>query len=66
LSQRRAGGQAEVIPNADGARTTPSVVAFTRTVRGQAGRPRQAIRNRAATLYSGKRFIGRKWNEVTE
>src|SRR5690349_13486531 len=62
------GGQAEVIPNAEGARTTPSVVAFTddgqRLVRQVARR--QAILNAEATVYSAKRFIGRKWDEVTE
>jgi molecular chaperone DnaK len=62
------GGQAEVIPNAEGARTTPSVVAFTddgQRLVGQVAR-RQAILNPEATVYSTKRFIGRKWDEVTE
>jgi molecular chaperone DnaK len=62
------GGQAEVIPNAEGARTTPSVVAFTedgQRLVGQVAR-RQAILNPEATLYSVKRFIGRKWGEVDE
>src|SRR3954465_12883222 len=62
------GGQAEVIPNAEGARTTPSVVAFTedgQRLVGQ-GAKRQAILNPEATLYSVKRFIGRKWGEVDE
>jgi molecular chaperone DnaK len=62
------GGQAEVIPNAEGARTTPSVVAFTedgQRLVGQVAR-RQAILNPEATIYSAKRFIGRKWDEVTE
>ena len=62
------GGQAEVLPNAEGARTTPSVVAFTEDgerLVGQVAR-RQAILNPEATVYSAKRFIGRKWDEVTE
>src|SRR3954463_10766696 len=62
------GGQAEVIPNAEGARTTPSVVAFTddgQRLVGQVAK-RQAILNPEATVYSTKRFIGRKWDEVTE
>src|SRR5690348_1089103 len=60
------GGQAEVIPNAEGARTTPSVVAFTddgQRLVGQVAK-RQAILNPEATIYSAKRFIGRKWDEV--
>jgi molecular chaperone DnaK len=62
------GGQAEVIPNAEGARTTPSVVAFTddgQRLVGQVAK-RQAILNPEATIYSAKRFIGRKWGEVDE
>jgi molecular chaperone DnaK len=61
------GGYAEVIPNAEGLRTTPSVVAFTedgQRLVGQVAR-RQAILNPEATVYSTKRFIGRKWDEVT-
>src|SRR3954454_22981541 len=62
------GGQAEVIPNAEGARTTPSVVAFTEDGERLVGQvaKRQAILNPEATVYSSKRFIGRKWDEVTE
>src|SRR3954451_7015476 len=62
------GGQAEVIPNAEGARTTPSVVAFTNDGQRLVGQvaKRQAILNPEATIYSAKRFIGRKWDEVTE
>src|SRR6478609_8677695 len=62
------GGHAEVIANAEGARTTPSVVAFTddgQRLVGQVAR-RQAILNPEATIYSAKRFIGRKWGEVDE
>src|SRR3954454_11300216 len=62
------GGQAEVIPNAEGSRTTPSVVAFTEDGQRLVGQvaKRQAILNPEATLYSIKRFIGRKWGEVDE
>ena len=60
------GGQPSVIPNAEGARTTPSVVAFTdqgdRLV-GQLAR-RQAILNPKGTISSAKRFIGRRMEEV--
>jgi molecular chaperone DnaK len=62
------GGQAEVIPNAEGGRTTPSVVAFTddgQRLVGQVAK-RQAILNPEATIYSAKRFVGRKWGEVDE
>jgi molecular chaperone DnaK len=61
-------GEAEVIPNAEGGRTTPSVVAFTddeQRLVGQVAR-RQAILNPEATVYSVKRFMGRKWGEVDE
>jgi molecular chaperone DnaK len=61
------GGQAEVIPNAEGNRTTPSVVAFLDSgerLVGQMAR-RQAILNPKGTIYSAKRFIGRKYHEVT-
>jgi molecular chaperone DnaK len=62
------GGRAEIIPNAEGGRTTPSVVAFTEDAQrlvGQVAR-RQAILNPDATIYSAKRFIGRKWGEVDD
>ncbi|MDX6235023.1 MAG: molecular chaperone DnaK [Nocardioidaceae bacterium] len=61
------GSQPTVIPNAEGSRTTPSVVAFTDTgerLVGQLAR-RQAILNPKGTIYSAKRFIGRKYDEVT-
>src|ERR1700736_3651357 len=61
------GGQPIVIPNAEGSRTTPSVVAFTdqgERLVGQLAR-RQAILNPKGTIYSAKRFIGRKYDEVT-
>jgi molecular chaperone DnaK len=60
------GGQATVIPNAEGSRTTPSVVAFTdqgERLVGQLAR-RQAILNPKGTIYSAKRFIGRRYDEV--
>jgi len=60
------GGEPVVIPNSEGARTTPSVVAFTKTgerLVGQAAK-RQAVTNSANTIYSAKRFIGRKYSEV--
>jgi molecular chaperone DnaK (HSP70) len=62
------GGQAEVIPNAEGARVTPSVVAFTEDGQRLVGQvaKRHAILNPEATIYSAKRFIGRKWGEVDE
>jgi molecular chaperone DnaK len=68
VAATREGGRAEVIPNADGQRTTPSVVAFTEDGERLVGQvaKRQAILNPEATLYSVKRFIGRKWDEVTE
>src|SRR5690242_5680755 len=60
------GGQASVIPNAEGSRTTPSVVAFTEQgerLVGQLAR-RQAILNPKGTIYSAKRFVGRRYEEV--
>src|SRR5690242_8819333 len=59
-------GQPTVIPNAEGARTTPSVVAFTEQgerLVGQLAR-RQSILNPKGTIYSAKRFIGRRYEEV--
>ncbi len=62
------GGKPEVIPNAEGGRTTPSVVAFTEDGQRLVGAvaKRQAILNPEGTIYSAKRFIGRKWGEVDE
>jgi molecular chaperone DnaK len=59
-------GKPTVIPNAEGSRTTPSVVAFTpqgERLVGQLAR-RQAILNPKGTIYSAKRFIGRRYEEV--
>jgi molecular chaperone DnaK len=61
------GGHPTVIPNAEGSRTTPSVVAFTEQgerLVGQLAR-RQAILNPKGTIYSAKRFIGRRFDEVS-
>jgi molecular chaperone DnaK len=62
------GGEPSVIPNAEGSRTTPSAVAFTDSgerLVGQLAR-RQAILNPKGTIYSAKRFIGRRYEEVTD
>src|SRR6187397_1960867 len=62
------GGEPAVLENSEGARTTPSVVAFTKTgerLVGQAAK-RQAVTNLRNTVFSAKRFIGRKFTEVRE
>ncbi|MFD6023866.1 molecular chaperone DnaK [Streptomyces griseoluteus] len=62
------GGEPTVVPNSEGNRTTPSVVAFTDTgerLVGQLAR-RQAILNPKGTIYSAKRFIGRHFDEVAD
>jgi molecular chaperone DnaK len=60
------GGEAKVIPNEEGGRTTPSIVAFTKSGERLVGQvaKRQAITNPENTVYSIKRFMGRRMNEV--
>ena len=62
------GGEPVVIPNAEGARTTPSIVAFTKTGERLVGKAakRQAVTNPRNTIFSAKRLIGRKFTEVRE
>ena len=62
------GGDPNVIPNAEGARTTPSVVAMSKEGERLVGQPakRQAVTNPENTVFSTKRFIGRRYNEVAE
>jgi molecular chaperone DnaK len=62
------GGEPSVIPNAEGGRTTPSVVAFTKDGQRLVGAPakRQQVTNPENTIFSIKRFMGRKFDEVDE
>src|SRR6202049_3255388 len=62
------GGEPKVIPNEEGGRTTPSVVGFTKTGERLVGQvaKRQAITNPENTVYSIKRFMGRRYDEVSE
>ena len=62
------GGEPVVIENSEGARTTPSIVAFTKSgerLVGQAAK-RQAVTNAQNTVFSIKRFMGRKFEEVQD
>src|SRR3989449_2671731 len=62
------GGEPSVIPNAEGGRTTPSVVAFAKDGHRLVGAParRQQVTNPQNTIFSIKRFMGRKYDEVSE
>src|SRR4029434_7746027 len=62
------GGEPVVLENSEGKRTTPSVVAFTKTRERLVGdsAKRQAVTNARNTIYSIKRFMGRKFDEVQE
>src|SRR6059058_6493720 len=62
------GGEPTVIENSEGGRTTPSVVAFTKDGQRLVGAPakRQQVTNPQNTVFSIKRFMGRKYDEVSE
>src|SRR6186997_651590 len=62
------GGEPTVLPNAEGGRITPSVVAFTKDGQRLVGSPakRQQVTNPQNTVFSIKRFMGRKYDEVSE
>ncbi|HAC66118.1 MAG TPA: molecular chaperone DnaK [Cyanothece sp. UBA12306] len=62
------GGKPIVIPNSEGGRTTPSIVGFSKGKQRLVGQlaKRQAVTNAENTVYSIKRFIGRRWNETRE
>ncbi len=62
------GGEPKVLVNEEGARTTPSVVAFTKDGERLVGQiaKRQAVTNPENTIFSSKRFIGRRFNEIAE
>jgi molecular chaperone DnaK len=62
------GGEAKVIPNSEGSRTTPSVVAFAKNGERLVGQvaKRQSVTNPRNTVYSIKRFMGRRFGEVTD
>ena len=60
------GGQVKILENAEGTRTTPSIVAYMEDGETLVGAPakRQAVTNPKETIFSAKRFIGRKKSEV--
>jgi len=62
------GGEAKVVANSEGSRTTPSVVAFTKAGERLVGQvaKRQSVTNPANTVYSIKRFMGRRYEEVSD
>lgn len=62
------GGTAKVIPNQEGANTTPSIIAFTKDSQRLVGAvaKRQAVTNPENTIYSAKRFVGRKFKDISE
>ena len=62
------GGVAKVIPNKEGANTTPSIVAFTKDGKRLVGiiAKRQAITNPENTIFSAKRFIGMEYDQMKE
>jgi molecular chaperone DnaK len=62
------GGQAKIIPNKEGANTTPSIVAITKDGKRLVGTTakRQAVTNPENTIFSAKRFIGHRYEEVSE
>src|SRR5438445_9291730 len=62
------GGEPKVIPNQEGGRTTPSVVGFAKSGERLVGQvaKRQAVTNPENTVYSIKRFMGRRFDEVSE
>ncbi len=62
------GGEPKVIPNEEGARTTPSIVAFSKSGERLVGQvaKRQAITNPENTIFSIKRFMGRRYDEVSD
>src|SRR3972149_3434828 len=61
------GGKPKVIPNKEGNNTTPSVVAFTKDSKRLVGvlAKRQAVTNPENTIYSAKRFMGQKYDDIT-
>ena len=62
------GGSSKVIPNQEGSLTTPSIVAFTKDNERLVGAvaKRQAVTNPENTIFSAKRFIGKKFKDISE